>query len=271
VTSAADTWEPGRYELFKDERTRPFHDLLGLIEPIEGGRAADLGCGTGELTALLHRAVRAGETIGIDSSAAMLERSATFAGDGVSFRRGDIARFDAERDGEFDLILANASVQWIPDHPRLLATLMRALRPGGQLAVQVPYNSDHASHRLIREIAMQEPFRAALADPLVRDPAQSVLRPEQYATTLHDLGFVEQTVRMEVYGHELGSAAEVVTWTQATTLTPVRARLDAAAYDEFVARYRAAIIDELGDERPYFYTFKRILFRGRLPDGPRPV
>ena len=271
MTRAADTWEPGRYERFKDERTRPFRDLVRLVEPIDGGRAADLGCGTGELTVLLHRAVRAGETIGIDSSAAMLERSATFAGGGVSFRRGDIGRFDERRDGEFDLILANASLQWIPDHPRLLATLTRALRPRGQLAVQVPYNSEHASHRLIREIAAEEPFRAALTDPLVRDPAHAVLRPEQYATTLHDLGFVEQTVRMEVYGHELESAAEIVTWTQATTLTPVRARLDAAAYDEFVARYRAALLDELGDERPYFYTFKRILFRGRLPDGPRPA
>jgi trans-aconitate 2-methyltransferase len=258
-----DTWQPGQYERFKDERTRPFHDLLALIEPIRGGRGVDLGCGTGETTALLHRTVGAAETVGIDSSAAMLERSAAFAGDGLSFRLGDIDDFQA--DGELDLIAANASLQWVPDHEHLLPALTRALRPGGQLAVQMPYNSDHPSHRLILELADTDPFRAALSDPPLRDPVRQVLPPERYAQLLHDLGYAEQTVRMQVYGHVLDSTESVIEWTQGTTLTPVRARLDPAGYDEFLARYREALLREVGDQRPYFYAFKRILFRARLP------
>ena len=257
-----DSWRPGQYERFKDERTRPFHDLLALVDPLDGGRAVDLGCGTGELTAILHRAVGAAETVGIDSSAAMLERSAELAGDGLTFRHGDIDDFDAT--GALDLVFANAAFQWVPDHEALLPRLTRALRAGGQLAVQMPYNADHASHRLVLEVAGEEPFRAVLSDPPLRDSVRQVLAPERYAQLLHDLGYAEQTVRMQIYGHVLESTAAVVEWTKGTTLTPVRARLDETAYDEFLVRYRDALVDELGDQRPYFYAFKRILFHARL-------
>ncbi|MFI5046310.1 MAG: methyltransferase domain-containing protein [Acidimicrobiia bacterium] len=259
--SAGVDWEPGQYERFKGERARPFHDLVALIHPIDGGSAVDLGCGTGELTAHLHRQVRAGHTVGIDSSVTMLARSSEFAGNGLSFRPGDIADFDAS--DELDLVAANASLQWLPDHEQLLARLTRALRPGGQLAIQVPYNGDHPSHRLIDVIAGQEPFASRLKEPPLRDPTHSVLTPERYATLLHELGFDEQTVRMQVYGHVLESTGAIVEWTSGTTLTPVRARLDEAQYEEFVDRYRAALIDELGEQRPYFYAFKRVLFWAR--------
>ena len=71
-----DTWDPDQYERFRDERTRPFLDLLAMVRPVPGGRAVDLGCGTGELTRWLHRHVGAAETLGIDSSPVMLERAA---------------------------------------------------------------------------------------------------------------------------------------------------------------------------------------------------
>ena len=38
---------------------------------------------------------------------------------------------------------------------------------------------------------------------------------------------------------------------------------DAAAYERFLAVYRARLLDEIGDRRPYFYAFKRILIWGR--------
>src|SRR6266542_2952843 len=68
----ADPWGPARYERFAAERKAPFFDLLALVRPVPGGRAADLGCGTGALTAELHRRVQAAETLGPDSSAATL-------------------------------------------------------------------------------------------------------------------------------------------------------------------------------------------------------
>ena len=138
-----EVWNPDQYERFRRERQQPFFDLLALVRPVSSPRVIDLGCGTGELTSELHRRLGARETIGVDSSAAMLERAAAHAGDGLRFERGDIAEFVAA-DG-FAVIFSNAALHWLPDHQALIGRLTRALRPGGQLAVQVPANHDHAS------------------------------------------------------------------------------------------------------------------------------
>lgn len=250
-------WDPARYERFKDERSRPFFDLLALVQPAPGARAIDLGCGTGELTRELHRHLQASETVGLDASAEMLARSEAFAGDGLRFTRADIATFSDER--AHDVIYSNAALHWIPDHPALLARLTRGLREGGQLAVQVPANHDHPSHRAARAVAAEEPFLSATGGL----PAPSVLAPEDYATLLHQLGYAAQVVRLEVYGHTLATRDEIVDWVAGSTLTPVRARLDDAQWGRFLDRYREVLLPQLDDVRPYFYTFKRILLWAR--------
>src|SRR5918993_2583977 len=107
--STVDTWDPARYERFAAERAAPFHDLLSLVGPVPGGRVVDLGCGSGELTAQLHRRLEAAETLGLDSSPAMLERAAGLAGDGLRFAQGDIASFD---EGGWDVVFSNAALHW---------------------------------------------------------------------------------------------------------------------------------------------------------------
>jgi trans-aconitate 2-methyltransferase len=92
-----------------------------------------------------------------------------------------------------------------------------------------------------------------------------VLPPEEYATLLDELGFVEQSVRLQVYGHVLGSPDAVVEWVRGTLLTDYESRMPDDIYQEFVVRYRARLNAALGDRRPYFYPFKRILLWGRLP------
>jgi trans-aconitate 2-methyltransferase len=137
------------------------------------------------------------------------------------------------------------------------------LAPRGELAVQVPANFDHVSHTLAADIAGEEPFATAI-DGYIR--VFSVLPPEDYATLLFDLGFVAQTVRLQVYGHVLESPDAVVEWVRGTLLTDYESRMPQPLYEEFVARYRARLSAALGDQRPYFYPFKRILLWGRRPD-----
>jgi trans-aconitate 2-methyltransferase len=252
------TWDPARYERFKNERSRPFFDLLALAQPAAGGRAVDLGCGTGELTRALHEHLATSETLGIDSSAEMLARSAAFAGEGLRFEPGDIAAFGGAP--AWDVIFSNAALHWIGDHPALFARLRDSLRAGGQLAVQVPANHDHPSHRIARAVAAEEPFLSASGGL----PPTPVLAPEEYAAVLQRLGFREQSVRLQVYGHLLAAPDEVIEWVKGTTLTPLRARLDDQAWAGFLARYRQALLPQLEDARPYFYTFKRVLLWARL-------
>jgi trans-aconitate 2-methyltransferase len=259
-----DSWDPAQYEQFERERSAPFFDLLDLAKPCPGGRVVDLGCGTGELTRSLHERTGAGTTLGLDSSRAMLERSSSHAGEGMTFELGDIA--DWEPSEPVDLVFSNAALHWVDDHAGLFARLTSALAPGGQLAVQVPANHDHPSHLVAERVAAEEPFREALGGYVRRTP---VLRPELYAELLHRLGYVSQHVRLQVYLHVLPEVEAVVDWVKGTLLTDYRRRLPETAYDEFLARYRALLISELPDERPYPFAFKRILLWGRLADPLR--
>src|SRR5262249_42755330 len=109
-----DAWNPAQYDRFRAERQQPFFDLLGLVRPQPGMRAVDLGCGTGELTSALHRRLGARETLGLDSSDAMIARSDRHAEPGLRFERGDIADFVASE--PFDLVFSNAALHWLPDH-----------------------------------------------------------------------------------------------------------------------------------------------------------
>ena len=237
-----DSWDPAQYERFERERSAPFFDLLELVQPCGGGRVVDLGCGTGELTRRLHEQTGANSTLGLDSSAAMLERSASFAGDGLEFERGDIGEWaPSER---FGVVFSNAALHWVDDHPSLFARLATALAAGGQLAVQMPANHDHPSHLVAERVAREAPFGEALGGYVRRAP---VLEPAAYAELLHRLGFAAQHVRLQVYLHVLPSPDAVVEWVKGTLLTDYRRRLPEAMYEAFVERYRNVLVTELAD------------------------
>jgi trans-aconitate 2-methyltransferase len=250
-------WDPEQYRRFAAERRRPFDDLLRLLAPVPGGRVVDLGCGPGELTIELHRHVDAAETIGVDSSPAMIADARRRLEDvptpGVTFELGTIEAWQP-RD-PFDVVFANASLHWVPDHDALLPRLIGALASDGQLAFQVPATHDHPSHTLARELGDDWGL-------VTRGGAVTVLAPEHYAEILHRSGLVDIDVRLQVYGFELPSGADVAEWTKGTLLTGYRAQLDEPAYDEFEHEYRERLTASLG-AGPYYYAFKRILAYAR--------
>jgi len=244
------SWDPQQYNRFAAEREQPFWDLAALVQAVPGAHVVDLGCGDGRLTAALHERLCAASTLGIDSSPAMLAAAPTDV-DGVTFTPGDISTWIGQR---YDVVFANAALQWVADHPSVLRRWRDSLAPGGQLAVQVPANADHPSHTVLAELAGDD----APPDPV----ATNVLQPERYADLLHSLGFTEQHVRLQVYGHVLDSSADVVEWVKGTSLTRLG---DRGRDPAFVDEYRRRLLDVVGDVSPYFYAFKRILLWGRLP------
>jgi trans-aconitate 2-methyltransferase len=258
----SDPWNPEQYERFRKERRQPFDDLLALVRPAPGLRVVDLGCGTGELTAELHRKLGAERTLGVDSSEAMLARSKPLElPPALTFERADIAALASAwaRDPKdrFDLVFSNAALHWLPDHQQLLAQIACAIGPGGQLAVQVPTNDDHPTHTVASSIAGEPEFRSVLAGYA---RSAQVLRPERYAEVLNALGFVEQHVRLVVYAHRLASREDVFEWVKGTLLTDYEKRLPPPVFQQFLKRYRKLLLKVLRDEHPYFYPFKRILF-----------
>jgi trans-aconitate 2-methyltransferase len=248
-------WSPDQYNRFRTERQQPFFDLLALVQRRPQMRVVDLGCGTGELTRIVHERLAARDTLGIDSSETMLAASREFTTTGLRFTSGDIGHFEAT--DAFDLVFSNAALHWIADHRALFSRLTRALAADGQLAVQMPANWDHPSHVVAAVAAGEEPFRSALHGFALDTP---VWPPERYAELLHQLGYRAQHVRLQAYLHPLAAADDVIEWVKGTLLTAYQRRLPAALWPAYLARYRALLLAELGEAtRPYLFTFKRLL------------
>jgi trans-aconitate 2-methyltransferase len=244
-------WSPDQYARFATERKLPFTDLVALIERRPSMRIVDLGCGPGILTRELHDTLGAAETVGVDDSEAMLDRARPLADARLRFEPASIASFDTDR--PFDLVFSNAALHWVGDHERLFTRLTGLLSRHGQLALQMPANDDHPSHRVAAEVAGE----------LGLEPRPShVLPVEEYATLLHRLGYARQHVRLSVYGHVLDSTDDVVEWVRGALLTHYQAQLPPDRFDEFLSLYRTRIRSVLGEEKPFFYTYKRILMWG---------
>lgn len=268
TSSTPGAWDPAQYDRFKAERSQPFVDLAALALPVApGGRAVDLGCGTGELTATLVEHFDAAEVVGLDNAEPMLAEARPRAdGRRLRFGAADIATWVDP--GGWDVVLSNAALQWVPGHVEVLTRWAASLRPGGTLAVQVPANHDHPSHTVAAEVAASPAFEADFDGGPPPDPvAGNVLPPEDYAVLLHDLGLVDVHVRLQVYSHLLGRTVDVVEWVKGTSLTRFKAVLVPERFDAFVDAYRSALVTRLGDRAPFLYPFKRILFRARARSG----
>jgi trans-aconitate 2-methyltransferase len=241
-------WQPTQYERFKQERKQPFVDLMSLVERRPKMRVVDLGCGTGELTRELHDTLAAHETLGVDNSESMLLKSGSFGGESLHFEQSDIEAFVADR--PYDLIFSNAALHWVADHETLLARLTNFLTMDGQLAIQMPANDSHPSHVVAAEVAHEFGLEPR---------ADFVLAPERYAELLHRLGYKHQHLRLQVYGHVLPSSADVVEWVRGALLTAYEAQLSPERFEEFLTTYRERLAKTIPDERPFFYTYKRVL------------
>ncbi|WP_070158235.1 trans-aconitate 2-methyltransferase [Sphingobium phenoxybenzoativorans] len=230
------TWSPTQYAKFEAERNRPVHDLIAQIPQGEIARAADIGCGPGNSTELLKARFPGARISGMDSSAAMIE-AARARLPGVDFAVADIAGWADP--GPYDVILANAALQWVPDHAALLPALMAKLSPGGALAVQMPDNLGEPAHRLMEDVGADGPWAAKLAGA---NTARSERHdPACYYRTLKPLS-ARVDVWRTVYHHPLaGGAAAVVEWFKGTGLRPWLDPLDEGERAGFLARYTEAV------------------------------
>ncbi len=231
-------WQPDRYLRFAAERARPCEDLVRRVALEAPRRVVDLGCGTGASTAVLFRRWPGADVTGIDSDAAMLAR-AEKDHPGRAWERGDIATWPPGAPvARFDLVLSNAALHWVPDHPRLVPRLFAQVAPGGALACSVPDNLDGPAHRLMREVASRDAWRRTFTRE-VRE--WHVHRPREY----YDL-LAGPSVRVDVwsteYVHILGSARAVVEWYESTGLRPFLDALPGAAErSAFLRDYEAAV------------------------------
>jgi trans-aconitate 2-methyltransferase len=229
-------WNAERYRAFESERNRPAADLLAQTGPQPRARIVDLGCGPGNSTELLAQRYPGADILGLDTSDDMLAAARRRLPE-RRFERGDVTLW---RGGPVDLIFANAVLQWVPDHIRLMARLMGELSPGGCLAVQMPDNADEPTHRLMYEVSRESPFREKLAE--AGAARQEIGAFSDYAAALDPLSAGIAMWRT-VYAHRLADHAAIVAMFESTGLRPYLAPLDSGERQLFLDRYRARVAE----------------------------
>jgi trans-aconitate 2-methyltransferase len=255
-------WDPTQYGRFGDERGRAFFDLVARVGAERPDRVADLGCGTGALTATLLERWPDARIEAVDSSPEMIAEAAVHAVPGrLVFSLCDIREW--RPDGPIDVIVSNAVLQWIPGHIDLLPRWVESLAPGGWVAFQVPGNGDAPVQTALAELRVSDRWRERLGHVHERVIA---LEPGDYLERLAGLD-CDVDVWATTYHHVLHGPDPVLEWARGTALRPVLRALDASEQAEFCAAYGARLRDacparSFGTVLP----FRRIFAVARRPD-----
>lgn len=248
MTSARPvTWDPAQYAVFEDHRSRPFADLMARVRVQDPRLVVDLGCGSGALTLGLAQRWPAARVVGVDSSPHMLEQARAGDPEGrVEWVEADVA--DWQPPTGIDLLVTNATLQWVPGHLELIPRWVVALAPGGWFAMQVPGNFEAPSHRLLRETAAAAPRSTELLATLRH--GAPVAEPAAYTALLAGLGCavdVWETTYQQVLDPAGEQDCPVLEWTKGTALRPV---LDVLTGDQERADFLRAYADRLREAYP---------------------
>ena len=245
-------WDAAQYMRFGGERARPFFDLIAQVAAQSPRYVADLGCGPGNLTAVLARRWPDAQVVGLDNSPQMIEAAAE-DNEGISFTLGDVRDWQPDRPP--DVLVCNAVLQWVPGHSDLLLRWADMLAPGGWLAFQLPGNFDQPSHAIVRDMAQSPRWRELLRDAELNRQAGD---PAEYAELLAGPGY-EVDAWETSYLHILQGENPVLEWTKGTTLRPVLAALDAEQAAAFLREYGQRL-RQAYDHRPFgtIFPFRRV-------------
>jgi trans-aconitate 2-methyltransferase len=235
-------WDPGQYLRFSDQRLRPALDLMAQVPLTVPRQIVDLGCGAGNVTAILQQRFPSAEVTGVDGSASMLEKARTAAPE-CHFEQGDFATWVPQGMPPGhpavapDLIYSNAALHWVGGHAVLFPRLMSLLAAGGVLAVQMPAMHDAPLRRLQYEVAAHGPWAERLAShvsaPPILDSAGywDLLRPHAAGLDIWET----------VYLHTLTGGDAVVEWAAGSSLRPFLEPLEPAQQVAFRSAYAEAL------------------------------
>jgi trans-aconitate 2-methyltransferase len=245
-------WNPQQYLSYSNERLRPALDLMGRINLDAPQRIVDLGCGPGNVTAILRERWPQAAVTGIDNSPELLENARQI--DGICWELADVATW--QPDEHYDLIFSNATLHWLDHHDTLFPRLAHSVASGGVLAVQMPRNFGSGSHVIAREVARSGPWAETL-EPLLREA------PVHDAAEYYRI-LAPHAKRLDIweteYLHVLDGDNPVADWTRGSLLVPLLAALDEPLRNGFEAEYRRRINVTYPAERDgkTLFSFRRI-------------
>ncbi|NLT38796.1 MAG: methyltransferase domain-containing protein [Methanomassiliicoccus sp.] len=222
-------WNPTQYLRFVNERTRPVHDLISRIDTAEPKRILDIGCGPGNSTIALRDRWPAAKVIGLDSSKNMVEKARQDCPEAEFLVRD--ASGDLSDLGTFDVVFANASLQWMPDHEALIPRLFKLLGEEGIFAAQLPQYDQMPMSKVVAELVSTPQWSPKLGD--VRTGFS--FHPDGFYYDL--LSQLTDDIQMWAteYFHIMPGHSDIISMMESTALRPYTDHLEGEQIVDFKA------------------------------------
>ena len=249
-------WNPALYLKFDKERIQPSIDLVSRIDVSNPHKIIDIGCGPGNSTQILVQRWPDATIVGADNSPAMIKKASN------DYPNQKWLLFDAGKDDideKFDIVFSNATIQWIPNHNKLIQRFSGLLNDEGILAVQVPLFFDMALGKSIAEIAEQPKWKAAS-------------KGVKELFTIHNASYYYEHLstyfrRIDIwvtdYYHVMESQVAILEMIRSTGLKPYLERI---ASDTDKKEFETLILNKIIQDYPSqsngkaLFPFKRLFF-----------
>ncbi len=247
-------WNPDLYLKFQMERDRPALDLIRSIDMDEPRRIVDLGCGPGNSTGLLMARWPEAEIIGIDSSPSMIGK-AQVACPGASFLTTDMCA-DLRHLGAFDIVFANASLQWVSDQARLMPCLFEMVGPKGVFAAQIPQYDQMPISKAIGKLVASTRWSALLGDV---DPGYHFNPDKSYYDWCSGPGIDVRMWSTEYY-HVMEGHDKIIEMMMSTGLKTYLEHIGGDDAQEFISSIRERLMSvyPLQGDGMVLFPFKRL-------------
>jgi SAM-dependent methyltransferase len=157
---------------------------LDLLDPQQGERIVDLGCGEGTLTRKIVE--RGAVVLGIDNSPEMIEAARANGIDAILMDAEDLP-FSSE----FDAAFSNATLHWVLDKEQAARAIFRSLKPGGRFAGEM---GGEGNLEKLREALDEELIIRGYAPPV--EASNWYASPEEFAAVYESAGFEQVDARL---------------------------------------------------------------------------
>ena len=249
-------WSAAQYSKFKRERTIPAIDLANSLNCENVNSVLDIGCGIGNSTAVLAKKFPCVEITGVDNSEDMLE-TARKENPGIEFIKLDAENEIGNIKNRYDIVFSNACIQWIPNHRKLLKELFSLLHNGGTLAVQIPQQSKHPVHNIMKSLSESEKWNSKLHV----ERMYNNLSENEYYDVLSEL---TDNFRIweTTYFHSMPSYESIIEWYKGTGLRPYLEQLSSDDRKDYLCDLLQCLKDTYPVQKngEIIFKFPRLFF-----------
>lgn len=126
-----DLWNAKFYDTKHSFVSSYGNDLIELLQPKQGEKILDVGCGTGDLAHVLHGL--GARVTGVDYSENMVALAAAKYPH-IAFEVADAAHLPYNN--EFDAVFSNAALHWMKEPVAVIESIHHSLKPGGRFVAE---------------------------------------------------------------------------------------------------------------------------------------